>query len=498
MQADRGFIRHAILVAIAAALVLHSLVFDFVCDDAYISFVYARNLAEHGQLVFNLGDRVEGYTNFLWTVVLGALYKVGLAPEIASRVLGTLFGIATLYVVMKLSERLRGEPSLWDLVAPAFLAAASGYACWCSGGLESQMFTFFVVCGLAAEGATGAGVALGLAALTRPEGVLVAAVVGVWRCIVGRRLDVRFGLVFLAIWAPYFAWRWWYYGWLFPNTFYVKAGGTPPPGYTERMLHHGLFYVRQWAWQSRAVFALPLVALAIWRRPRWALLAVSLSIVYLGYTVAVGGDFIGLHRFILPLFVTTAVLAAQGLEALAGLLPRPTPALALPFVVGYALSEVPVTRQALIPVADDGIIDHPGYLKLYSEDRELIGKALAPLIRPDDFSVVGGVGVQPYYARMRAVDVFGLVSDDIAHNEPPTRDRPGHQKWARAERVLSYHPTFIMSCYDLHREAGRYRLCDEAGTFEKHGYEPTTLHVPGLRERGEYYTFLRRKDRAWP
>ena len=45
----------------AAALVAHSLVFDFVCDDAYISFVYSRNLAEHGQLVFNLGDYAQAW-----------------------------------------------------------------------------------------------------------------------------------------------------------------------------------------------------------------------------------------------------------------------------------------------------------------------------------------------------------------------------------------------------------------------------------------------------
>src|SRR5262252_3921733 len=81
------------------ALVAHSLVWNFVTDDAFVSFVYARNLARHGQLVFNLGERVEGYTNFLWTVILALLMKVGLAPEIMSRVLGTAAGCGTLFVV---------------------------------------------------------------------------------------------------------------------------------------------------------------------------------------------------------------------------------------------------------------------------------------------------------------------------------------------------------------------------------------------------------------
>src|SRR5215475_14053819 len=79
-------------------LAVHILVFNFVTDDAYISFVYARNLARHGQLVFNLGERVEGYTNFLWTVLLAGFLKVGLPAEIMSRVLGAGFAIGTLIV----------------------------------------------------------------------------------------------------------------------------------------------------------------------------------------------------------------------------------------------------------------------------------------------------------------------------------------------------------------------------------------------------------------
>jgi len=77
------------LYAAAVVLVVHSLAYNFVTDDAYISFVFSRNFAEHGQLAFNLGQPVEGYTNFLWTLVLGLGMLVGAPPEIASRVLGT-------------------------------------------------------------------------------------------------------------------------------------------------------------------------------------------------------------------------------------------------------------------------------------------------------------------------------------------------------------------------------------------------------------------------
>jgi hypothetical protein len=40
----------------------------WVCDDAFISFRYADNLVRGHGLVFNLGERVEGFTNLAWTL----------------------------------------------------------------------------------------------------------------------------------------------------------------------------------------------------------------------------------------------------------------------------------------------------------------------------------------------------------------------------------------------------------------------------------------------
>src|SRR5262249_33111589 len=131
----------ALVASAATVLVAHSLVWNFVTDDAFISFVYSRNLAEHGQLVFNLGERVEGYTNFLWTVILAGLLKVGLAPEIMSRILGTSCAVATLGVAAVLFRRVRGHGaesralSPWDAMPALLLAGVPGYACWSSGGL---------------------------------------------------------------------------------------------------------------------------------------------------------------------------------------------------------------------------------------------------------------------------------------------------------------------------------------------------------------------------
>ena len=63
----------AVLLGSGIAGLLVALGKPSVFDDAYISFRYARHLADGHGLVWNVGERVEGYTNFLWTLLLGLL-----------------------------------------------------------------------------------------------------------------------------------------------------------------------------------------------------------------------------------------------------------------------------------------------------------------------------------------------------------------------------------------------------------------------------------------
>ena len=72
---ERLFHRFGLVeVAVGLTLVLllaHAAVYTFLTDDAFISFRYARNLSQGHGLVFNPGfERVEGYTNFLWVLLL--------------------------------------------------------------------------------------------------------------------------------------------------------------------------------------------------------------------------------------------------------------------------------------------------------------------------------------------------------------------------------------------------------------------------------------------
>lgn len=554
---DSLMTRYGPFAVCAAVLIWHALQYGFITDDAYISFVYARNFAEHGELSFNLGDPVEGYTNFLWTLLLGLLMVVGLAPESTSLALGIGFGCATLLAVQRTVEYLlatsgRGSDAWpWNALPGALLGFCAGYACWSSGGLETQMFTFLCTLALYTytrggyeldardAGGDGAvaherrwlrrtGVVLALAAMTRPEGLLLTGLVGLHRLVFNlgrerRLLPNRDELAclgyFLALWAPWFAWRWWYYGYPFPNTYYVKAAGTPPPGYAEKMLQNGLYYVWQWANQSKALYAAPVIVAGLVaarpgaRRMYYGSLALAFGVVYLLYTVRVGGDFMGLHRFIMPVFAICAVGVALGLWLVIRLVGALSPRLqerrstlavvaaivAVAAVGLYARDQIALTHESMAwrNWRSDRGIDTPSYLRIYTLDRAAIGAHTRGCFRPDDFSIVGGAGAQPYKARMRGIDVFGLVSERVAHEVAPTRARAGHQKWAPDKLLLEHDPDFVLSCYSIHTRPDNPRFNCHKGFWLRNGYEPVTLHIPTLRQMGTYYTFFKRKGREF-
>jgi len=498
-----------VLVA-TGVLLPHARLFDFVTDDAYISFRYAVNLAEHGQLVFNLGERVEGFTNFLWTVILALGIKLGLGPVATSRFLGVAFGVGTLALVVRMSLRLSGQrPSLWHLVAPTLLASMGAFACWCTGGLETQLFTFLSFLGfdlllaeIAGQRGFASAAAFALAAMARPEGLLFFGLGGVFRLftMIGRERRLRprrhewawLGL-FAALFAPYFLWRWRYYGWPFPNTFYVKSSG----GSGTYAL--GGYYLRRFA-EDYGVLFLTLLALLgrpaaddHRRRDLWRLTGL-VWLVFAAYVVKVGGDFMGLYRFILPVVPLGAVVAQESLRRLSDrlrpIVGRPVLALAGALLAGaFVAGSARVSRAAVTIIGADNGIDTPGYLKKYAEDRIPIGRWFGKHAHLDDLMSVGGAGVIPYYSGIPAYDVFGLVDAHIAHDpHMSASNRPGHQKWGSDPYMLSRKPTLITHKYCLPGP------CGEKGWMPA-GYEWVDVLIPGPKPTT--YSFLKRLDRSF-
>ncbi|MBI3451101.1 MAG: hypothetical protein HY049_19580, partial [Acidobacteria bacterium] len=313
----------------------------FLIDDAYISFRYARNLALGRGLVFNLGERTEGYTNFLWTLFAAAAIRLGLDPGVACQGLGIACAVATLLVVHRFGRDL-GAGRWGALLAPAMLAVNRSFAAWATSGLETRLFTLLVIAAawrLHAERRRldearavfpFSGILIAAACLTRPEGYLALAVAGAGVAIAslrkggGRPYPLGWAAAAVAIPLAHLLWRHDYYGDWVPNSFHAKVPGL--------RLESGWIYLRAFAGAHLGPAAAALIA---WPLARWLgarrgsasdsdagtslvpLSAFSLpfAALYLVYTWAIGGDHFEFRFVDAPLVIAYLASALAILEA---------------------------------------------------------------------------------------------------------------------------------------------------------------------------------------
>ncbi len=301
----------------------------YVKDDAYISLRYARNLVEGHGLVFNRGDRLEGYTNFLWILMSTPAFVLGIDPLAWVKGLGCLFGQLALVVTYSIARFFGGDRSDWaSFVAPALWASSTSVVLWSMGGLEPTFMavvggggTLFAMKAWVAEDpgearrhAIASALLLAAAAVCRPDAhaifLVAAGFVGL-RVLLDRRLAPHWLLwagIFTAIVGPYHVWRYLYFGSLLPNTALVKAAAGP------EVWDAGVKYVRSLLGfnVNPAVFGLALLApLAAGRRlvKVWGLLLV---VAYLLYLVKIGRDEMKYFRLFLPVYPVALALAADG------------------------------------------------------------------------------------------------------------------------------------------------------------------------------------------
>ena len=487
-------------------------------DDAFISFRYAGNLVAGQGLVFNPGERVEGYTNFLWTVLLAACHRAGLDMPAMSVVFALLAALGTIVLLAALARALLGGAPAWVVAAPALLFAATAATTrFVLSGMETALFVFLVTLGLylalAVRGrplATGAVFAL--AAMTRPEGILYFALVVLDLSLVppppaSRRLAAAATAAggFLVLYAPYFAWRYAYYGYLLPNTFYAKATGTGGP-LAARGLELLPVVIRAASLEAPLLLALAVLP-ALARDPRWRLLAAVVVATGL-YFVLIGGDFLFFFgpRFLLPALPPLLLCAALGLHRIVGPAGRSRGRALLGAVLVVALAGNAAWYSW--PARFDRLRD----VSLLNRSWTAVGHWLESHTPAGAIVAVGAAGRIPYYSGRRTIDILGLTDLHIAHLEmPPGGGIPGHEK-SDPGYVLSRRPDYIvfarldpggrplMGHWDRVRDeldAG-YEMIALAKASESPGawILPASTYTPELGRQGYRGAIFRRKAPA--
>jgi hypothetical protein len=122
--ADGSFKWLGLCVALLVLFVWNSLYYSpWTVDDAYISLRYAQNLLDGQGLVYNPGERVEGFSNFSWVILAASIMRLGLPIVTSLKFVGLLCGVTTILMAALLVRRLVGTADrtlACTLTAPAW------------------------------------------------------------------------------------------------------------------------------------------------------------------------------------------------------------------------------------------------------------------------------------------------------------------------------------------------------------------------------------------
>lgn len=425
----------------------------FLGDDCYISFRYAQHLYEGHGLVWNPGEYVEGYTNFFWVILMafGLLWKI--PPEVFSNVIGIASGVLIMLSLAGFSSRHSGINGPWVIFLLLVLSMSKTFTGWCTGGLATMFHAMLIFGAFLAfleerrnrtRYPVVSAMLFALSALTRPDALLFVLVAGIFFAV-----DVllkRRKLTSLWIWATplivivgtHFAWRYAYYGYWLPNSFYAKVNGI--------WWEQGLRYLSLFHEDYKILYFLPLIPfLLIVRRTYAHTLFLSIITAYLGYIIIIGGDRFE-FRFLVCLFPFLYWLLVEGICSLAQLPCKGKGAryavLGAGCAIAGALLVCTYTGSIQSRARDfrHGITSIRG-IESYAERRVREGKFLRSLVDegllPDDLLIgVKGAGAVPYYSRLPALDLFGLNDVEIAHTPVTDRGLIAHEKMASRNYML--------------------------------------------------------------
>ncbi len=462
-------------------------------DDPMISMRFAWNLSHGYGLVWNPGERVEGYTNLLMTLLMSL--STWLLDKRAAVLAVQLAGIPTLLVIAWLTkgvarEIFHDEPAR-DLIETSAYVGVLLYfplSYWTLMGMETGLVTLFVLAGLlfafrwTRGGRDGnlylAALASGLAFLTRNDSLIYAALV--FGYLILQTLSVRrdrgallkiglaIGLYGLFV-AGQTVFRLLYYGTLLPNTYVLKIGGVP----LSVRLNDGTVYVFGFLRESLLLILFALMA-AGFRRQRETWFLLMFPFAAMAYSIWTGGDSWPRWRFIAPAIPATLLLGCLG-----GILAGRKLHAWLRFKPSRQMdpgrTAWPAWMASVLLLAIAVSVDLPylsdifprGGLADAQENQRHMNQAIAieNLTTPQASIGVFWAGLIPYYTGRPTVDFLGKSDRYIASLPPHLPDKiiwlrsivqPGHDKYDLAYSIKQLQPVYIQRLNWVNESVGKW------------------------------------------
>lgn len=380
-------------------------------DDAPITYRYARNLAAGNGFVYNIGERIQGTSTPLYTLILAAAGLFGISIPLASNALNLLASVAVFAVTMALVRELTN--SFWaGLLAGLILVLQDSFVRYSMAGMETPVYTLLIVSSLlsfATEHTLLSAALAGLAVLMRLDGLAIAGAILLACMVQQRRWPVRETAIIAITVTP----------WVVFSSIYF--GSPIPLSMLAKQQHlQSLQTSRFWIWEElfirplgRGLLLLPFILLGIISSlrkgvdlPKWIALTSWLGAYLVAYTL-VGIDFYEWYLVpALPVLMCFAVVGFAAVwETMAKWTQRRPQMQVVLFAASLALLLLPYVRHTYLSVR--GFRD---YLSSVEHTRVVAGDWLGQSTDPMSKVLAGAIGHVGYVSDRYIIDGAGLVT----------------------------------------------------------------------------------------
>jgi hypothetical protein len=433
------------LAAAVAVPLAYALYTQHIWEDYFITFRCSRNLCLGNGLVYNVGERVHGFTSPLGVLLpagafwlfdqdsyLPALWLFRVASIVA-------FAGGGLLLLRRLAEEHRGSALPGFFFGLLYLLDVKAVA-FSTNGMETAFMLFFFAWGLSLFRAQAAerwllqGLCWAGLMWTRPDGCVYIAALAIAQLLFTQGSRLRLcrsllasGLVCAGVYLPWFLWAWNYYGSPVPHTITAKSTyGSSYFQYLREILEHfpqylldrltGLYapiYYKEFgswpAWIGWVSSALGLLAGVYWLLPvrdpfgRMASLCFALLV---GYSLIIPTVFPWYYP---PAAMCCSLVLVQGLFALADAARRRLPEARA--IAGAALAFTALFLASLFIASAWELRIQQRIIE--DDNRVAIGLWLKNRVQDGERVYLEPIGYIGYFSDARILDWLGLVSPEV-------------------------------------------------------------------------------------
>ncbi|MDP3980134.1 MAG: hypothetical protein Q8Q33_01830 [Chlamydiota bacterium] len=451
-------------------------------DDAYITFRYARNLAQGKGFCYNFGENYLGTTTPFFTILLASakfLFPAVIIPSVAQWLTGG--ALLCLSIFTYLLGRNNGKPiagmvsALYVLLNPVFVLTWGGESIFLLALIAAAIYFYFRGSELVSA------IIIGMAFLTRGEGILLGIILFMYYIVINRKLPLRAIFAFCAVTFPWLIYSYCIFGTPLPSSLQAKAaqmdsGAFSPFLITSFDMFRGYTIgspnfpsiIPHYSYLIVGIFAfVGLVSLLIRSRQFiWWSIVLWLILYSIGYSLI---DVPFYHWYSIPLLYGGIILAGLGTQFLYDLANKKLSDIIanirrIVFVALFLIAGLPLVT---------GFIYIKNYLaqpispvqKLYSNTGKWLDKN-TPSTSSVGYFEIGFMG---YYSDRTFIDPVGLVNPGVSEQVAK-----GDFKWA----YLHYKPDYlVINPVRWYERIGNIRdeswfntAYQEAGKIEENGY----------------------------